>query len=51
MRQRVRDVAISGDLFDEQNKPVLKTKHAAVCRFTDKDGTRTTAVAIQNPRR
>jgi ribosomal 50S subunit-associated protein YjgA (DUF615 family) len=38
MRQRIRDIAASRDLSDEEIKPVLKLKHEEVARFTEKHG-------------
>ena len=38
MRQRIRDIAASRDLSDEEIKPVLKLKHEEVGRFTEKHG-------------
>jgi hypothetical protein len=38
MRQRIREVAASRDLSDEEIKPVLKLKHHEVARFTEKHG-------------
>jgi hypothetical protein len=38
MRQRIRDIAASRDLSDEEIKPVLKLKHRAIAEFTDKHG-------------
>ena len=35
MRQRIRDVAASRDLSDEEIKPVLKLKHHEIARFTE----------------
>jgi hypothetical protein len=38
MRQRIRDIAASRGLSDEEIKPVLKLKHEEVARFTEKHG-------------
>jgi len=38
MRQRIRDIAASRDLSDEEIKPVLKLKHHAIARFTEVHG-------------
>jgi hypothetical protein len=38
MRQRIRDVAASRDLSDEEIKPVLKLKHQEIANFTEKHG-------------
>jgi ribosomal 50S subunit-associated protein YjgA (DUF615 family) len=38
MRRRIRDIAASRDLSDEEIKPVLKLKHEEVGRFTEKHG-------------
>jgi hypothetical protein len=38
MRQRIRDIAASRDLSDEEIKPVLRLKHEEVGRFTEKHG-------------
>ena len=38
MRQRIRDIAASRDLSDEEIKPVLKLKHEEVARCTEKHG-------------
>jgi hypothetical protein len=38
MRQRIRDVAASRDLSDEEIKPVLKLKHHEIAKFTEKHG-------------
>jgi hypothetical protein len=38
MRQRIRDIAASRDLSDEEIKPVLKLKHEEVGRFTETHG-------------
>jgi hypothetical protein len=38
MRQRIRDVAASRDLSDEEIKPVLKLKHQEIAEFTEKHG-------------
>jgi hypothetical protein len=38
MRQRIRDIAVSRDLSDEEIKPVLRLKHEEVGRFTEKHG-------------
>jgi hypothetical protein len=38
MRQRIRDIAASRDLSDEEIKPVLKLKHQAIGEFTEKHG-------------
>jgi hypothetical protein len=35
MRQRIRDIAASRDLSDEEIKPVLKLKHHEIARFTE----------------
>jgi hypothetical protein len=35
MRQRIRDIAVSRDLSDEEIKPVLKLKHHEIARFTE----------------
>jgi hypothetical protein len=38
MRQRIRDIAASPDLSDEEIKPVLKLKHHEIAEFTEKHG-------------
>jgi hypothetical protein len=38
MRQRIRDIAASCDLSDEEIKPVLKLKHHEIGEFTEKHG-------------
>ncbi len=38
MRQRIRDVAASRDLSEEQIKPALTLKHHEIARFTEKHG-------------
>jgi hypothetical protein len=38
MRQRIREVAASRDLSDEEIKPVLKLKHHEIAKFTEKHG-------------
>jgi hypothetical protein len=38
MRQRIRDIAASRDLSDEEIKPVLKLKHREIAEFTEKHG-------------
>jgi hypothetical protein len=38
MRQRIRDIAASRDLSDEDIKPVLKLKHQEIVKFTEKHG-------------
>src|ERR1700730_5081329 len=38
MRQRIRDIAASRDLSDEEIKPVLKLKHHEIGEFTEKHG-------------
>jgi hypothetical protein len=38
MRQRIRDIAASCDLSDEEIKPVLKLKHQEIGEFTEKHG-------------
>ena len=38
MRQRIRDIAASRDLSDEEIKPVLKLKHHEIAEFTEKYG-------------
>jgi hypothetical protein len=38
MRQRIRDIAASRDLSDEEIKPVLKLKHHEIAEFTEKHG-------------
>lgn len=38
MRQRIRDVAASRDLSDEEIKPVLKLKHREIAEFTERHG-------------
>ena len=38
MRQRIRDIAASRDLSDEEIKPVLKLKHHEIAEFTKKHG-------------
>ncbi|SHH17293.1 hypothetical protein SAMN05443248_3948 [Bradyrhizobium erythrophlei] len=38
MRQRIREIAASRDLSDEEIKPVLRLKHEEVGRFTEKHG-------------
>jgi hypothetical protein len=36
MRQRIRDIAASRDLSDDEIKPVLKLKHREIAEFTEK---------------
>jgi hypothetical protein len=38
MRQRIREIATSRDLSDEEIKPVLRLKHQRVAEFVDKYG-------------
>jgi hypothetical protein len=38
MRQRIRDIAASRDLSDEEIKPFLKLKHHEIAEFTEKHG-------------
>jgi hypothetical protein len=38
MRQRIRDIAASRDLSDEEIKPVLTLKHHEIANFTEKHG-------------
>jgi hypothetical protein len=38
MRQRIRDIAASRDLSDEEIKPVLRLKHHEIAKFTEKHG-------------
>jgi hypothetical protein len=38
MRQRIRDIAASRDLSDEEIEPVLKLKHDEIANFTEKHG-------------
>jgi ribosomal 50S subunit-associated protein YjgA (DUF615 family) len=38
MRQRIRDIAASRDLSDEEIKPVLRLKHREIAEFTEKHG-------------
>jgi hypothetical protein len=38
MRQRIRDIAASRDLSDEEIKPVLRLKHHEIAEFTEKPG-------------
>jgi hypothetical protein len=38
MRQRIRDVAASRDLSDEEIRPVLRLKHHEIAKFTEKHG-------------
>jgi hypothetical protein len=38
MRQRIRDIAASRDLSDEEIKPVLRLKHREIGEFTEKHG-------------
>lgn len=38
MRQRIREVAASRDLSDEEIKPVLRLKHHEIGKFTEKHG-------------
>jgi hypothetical protein len=38
MRQRIRDIAASRDLSDEEIRPVLKLKHHEIGNFTEKHG-------------
>ncbi len=38
MRQRIRDIAASRDLSDEEIKPVLKLKHHEIANFTEVHG-------------
>jgi hypothetical protein len=37
-RQRIRDIAASRDLSDEEIKPVLKLKHHEIANFSEKHG-------------
>jgi hypothetical protein len=38
VRQRIRDIAASRDLSDEEIRPVLKLKHHEIAEFTEKHG-------------
>lgn len=38
MRQRIRDIAASRDLSDEEIKPALTLKHHEIGKFTEKHG-------------
>jgi hypothetical protein len=38
MRRRIRDIAASRDLSDEEIRPVLKLKHQEIANFTEKHG-------------
>src|SRR5271155_1153609 len=38
MRRRIRDVAASRDLSDEQIKPALTLKHQEIARFSEQHG-------------
>lgn len=38
MRQRIREIAASRDLSDEEIKPVLRLKHQEIGEFTEKHG-------------
>jgi hypothetical protein len=38
MRQRIRDIAASRDLSDEEIKPILRLKHQQIGEFTEKHG-------------
>jgi hypothetical protein len=38
MRQRVRNIAASRDLSDEEIKPVLKLRHHEIAEFNEKNG-------------
>jgi hypothetical protein len=38
MRQRIRDIAASRDLSDEEIRPVLKLKHQEIGNFTERHG-------------
>jgi hypothetical protein len=38
MRQRIRDIAASRDLSEEEIKPVLRLKHEAIASFTEAHG-------------
>ena len=38
MRQRIRDIAASRDLSDEEIKPILRLKHHEIIPFTEKHG-------------
>jgi len=38
MRQRIREIAASRDLSDEEIKPVLRLKHQEIGEFTEKNG-------------
>jgi hypothetical protein len=38
MRRRIRDVAASRDLSDEEIKPVLTLKHQEIARFSERHG-------------
>jgi hypothetical protein len=38
MRQRIRDIAASRDLSDEEIRPVLRLKHHEIAKFTEKYG-------------
>jgi hypothetical protein len=38
MRQRIRDIAASRDLSDEEIKPVLRLKHREIGEFTERHG-------------
>jgi hypothetical protein len=45
MRRRIRDIAASRDLSDEEIKPVLKLKHHEIANFTEKRGRKCRVVA------
>ena len=38
MRQRIRDVAVSRDLSEEEIKPALRLKHEEIVKFVEKHG-------------
>jgi hypothetical protein len=38
MRQRIKDIAASRDLSDEEIRPALKLKHHEIAKFTEKHG-------------
>jgi hypothetical protein len=38
MRQRIREIAASRDLSDEEIKPALRLKHQEIGEFTEKHG-------------
>jgi hypothetical protein len=45
MRQRIRDIAASRDLSDEEIRPVLKLKHHEIGNFTEKHGVKSRVAA------